>query len=278
MNSKRKLGNEVGIVMAAALSSAAASSPSVVSFKLSADFPIVMARIAGTDVPLQFDSGDQSTLVLHRSVLDRIKAQPTGESVKMHDLKGNVMESPTYRIPRFQIGRARFTDVIARLDIHDASYQATDAGQKGFLGTGLFKSYEVVFDYAHRTMTLVPRADGEGPSKNCKGISVPFAPEWKGEPVTEVYTDLGRVVLWWDTGSPVSVLNKKVVREARPSLSEDFFTTRQFTLAGTDFGPLRLDTWDMSLPPGFDGLLGYNFFAQHVVCIDFPNKQIVIPQ
>lgn len=46
-------------------------------------------------------------------------------------------------------------------------------------------------------------------------------------------------------------------------------------LGTADFGPWEFQVWDMDLP-GFDGFLGYDFFAKHVVCVDFPGKRIVI--
>jgi hypothetical protein len=45
---------------------------------------------------------------------------------------------------------------------------------------------------------------------------------------------------------------------------------------GIDFGPLQFAVEDLSLPPGFDGFIGYNFFAHHVVCMDFPGNRLLI--
>jgi hypothetical protein len=270
----------LSIVLAAAVGSATASSPVVVPVRLVDHFPLVVAKIEGMDIALVFDLGDSSTVVLQQSVLDHINTVPTGESSKMPDARGNVLESPTFRVPRLQIGRAVFTDIIGRLDVHDPSYQARDVGQKGFLGTGLFMSYEVVLDYPHRTMTLVPRGNNETLSEGCRGTVVPFvAPtKWHGQPVTETDTDLGRVTVWWDTGAPTSVLSKRFVQEAQAHLTEDTVTTRRFTLGGTDFGPWRFEIWDVSLPAGFNGVIGYDFFAHHVVCVDFPGRRLLIQQ
>jgi hypothetical protein len=33
---------------------------------------------------------------------------------------------------------------------------------------------------------------------------------------------------------------------------------------------------DISLPPFFHGFMGYDFFAHHVVCFDFPHKQLLV--
>jgi hypothetical protein len=105
---------------------------------------------------------------------------------------------------------------------------------------------------------------------------VPFSRSWHGEPVTEADIDLGHLTLWWDTGAPTSGLSKKFVEAARGQLPGDTMTTKRLTLGGTEFGPLELDILDMSLPPGFDGFIGYNFFSHHIVCVDFPGNRLLI--
>jgi hypothetical protein len=83
-------------------------------------------------------------------------------------------------------------------------------------------------------------------------------------------------MVWWDTGTPTSVLSKRFAQEARSDLSDDSVTTKELTLGGTDFGPLQFEIWDVSLPAGFDGFIGYNFFAHHIVCMDFPGNRLLI--
>jgi Aspartyl protease len=254
-----------------------ASAPIVVPLRLRSHFAIIAAEIEGIDLPLVFDSGDQSTVALQQSIVDKIKSEPVSESADLQFAQGPTVKSAKFRIPRLQIGRAAFTDVVARVDVHDPSYQATDVGQKGFLGTGLLKLYVVVLNYRNRTMTLIPKDRNVGPSDACQGTVVPFAPsKFPAEPVTEVGTDLGKFLVWWDTGSPTSVISKQFVDIARPNQAGDRLTTRRLVLGGKDFGPWPFDVWDITLPPWFSGFLGYNFFARHIVCIDFPGKQIVI--
>ncbi|HZF26212.1 MAG TPA: glycosyl hydrolase family 18 protein [Steroidobacteraceae bacterium] len=260
--------------IAGALSRAAADQPVVVPITLLGNFPVVSVQIAGTDVPLIFDSGNSGTVALTQAVIDRVKAVPTGETSRGMDPKGNVIEYPKFKIPRVQIGTAVFTDVVGELDVHDPSYQATQVGQQGFLGTSLLKPYKVVLDYPHRRITLVPA--GSTTSAGCKGTAVPFSPAWHGEPATEVDTDLGKFVVWWDTGTPTSVLSKKAAEQARPSLAEDSVTSKRLALGDADFGPWQFVVSEMALPPGFDGLIGYDFFAHHVVCMDFPAARLLI--
>lgn len=252
----------------------AAPSATTVPIELREKYPILTIRVDDMDVPVQLDIGDRSALVLQQSILDRAGAVPTGQALTFRDAKGNSFESPTFKVARVQIGSAVFTDVIARLDVHHPSYPAAQVGQKGFLGTGLLKSYEVVLDYPNRTVTLVPQIDGNRLG-TCEGAAVPFSAKWNGEPVTEADTDLGRATLWWDTGAPTSMLSKEFVRKGGSRPFEDTMTTEQLILGGDDFGPSQFEIRDMTLP-GFDGFIGYDFFLKHAVCIDFPRDRLVV--
>jgi hypothetical protein len=212
---------------------------------------------------------------LQQSVLDSIKAAPTGDATQLQGIDGE-FEVPMYKVARVQIGTAVFTDVVARLDAPRKGYQPAQIA-RGYLGTGLLKSYAIVLDYSHRTLTLISRGS-ETPAGRCTGIGVSFSvksPKWRGEPVSEVETDWGPETLWWDTGSPATVLSKASTQAARVPVSRDGVNTKRFALGGTDFGPQKFQVWDISLP-GFDGFIGHDFFMKHVVCIDFPGNRAVI--
>jgi hypothetical protein len=106
---------------------------------------------------------------------------------------------------------------------------------------------------------------------------VPFSssPQWHGEAVTEAQTDLGKVTLWWDTGAPLSALRSALVKTPAAQSEKKVLATKRFRLGDADFGPQRFELWDMELP-GFDGFLGYDFFAAHVVCIDYTRHRVII--
>jgi len=259
------------------ISSVGVSGPVVVPLRLAGHFPIVIAKVNGVDVPLAFGSGDSFPVRLEQSVLDRIKAVPIPGVTIGLDAKGNRLRSPKFRLSRLQLGDAVFNDVIAELDVHSRTYHPPKVGQEGWLGTGLLKSYEVVLDYPHRTMTLVPRAANDTASEQCRGAGVPFAvKEQPTEPFTKADTDLGQLTLVWDTGSGLSLVSQKVVQQGHVKASNEDVTTKRLVVGGTDFGPWQFKWMEMSLPPFFDGSIGYDFFATHVVCIDFPDKRVVI--
>jgi hypothetical protein len=254
---------------------AAADRRITVPIQLRDHFPVLTANIDGNTVSLVFDSGNSVTIALTQAILDRVKALPTGEFSSGMDAKGNVIKYPRFKIPHLQIGSAVFTDVIAELDVHDPSYQATQVGQQGFLGTALLKGYKVVLDYRHGKMTLIPSDSMRADLAACSGAVVPFSPAWHEEPATEVGIDLGQLTIWWDTGAPTSMLSKRFV-DANVSPRPADVMSKRLSLGGTDFGPLKFAVEDLSLPPGFDGFIGYNFFAHHIVCMDFPGKRLLI--
>jgi hypothetical protein len=237
--------------------------------------PVLIAKLGGTEVPLQFDLGASNALILQKSVLDVTKAVPTGESIKQQGT-GGVFEVPTYKVPRVQIGNLVFTDVTAQLDAPRVGYEPAQFA-RGYLGTGLLKSNAVVLDYKRHRMTLL-RGEGAAFQALCSGTAVNFSvssPKWRGEAVTESDTDFGRVTLWWDTGAPATALSGSSSHASHLPTSTERVVTHRFMLGGSNFGPWAFDIWKVSLP-GFDGFIGDDFFKKHRVCIDFPGNRIVI--
>lgn len=253
-----------------------AAGPVTVPMQIRGNFPIITVIVDGEPVPLIFDSGDNASLVLSQTARDRIKAAPTGTTQRMHDAKGNVIESPEFRVARVQIATATFADVIGRLDAHDPSFMADQVGQQGYFGRSLLKSFKVVLDYPHRTMTLIAPDTVEKGLPACRGTTVPFLPDWKGEPVTTAQTDFGTLTLVWDTGAPVSLIRQGSAAEAQTQAIDEAITTQRFDLSGSAFGPLQFQKYDFTELPGVDGFVGHNFFSKHVVCIDFPGQRLLV--
>jgi hypothetical protein len=166
----------LALCLAAAAGAASSSASTTIPLRIRENYALVEVRVGGKSVPLLFDTGDSRGILLAQPVLDRASAKPTGESSKVIDIKGNVVEAPRYEIPRLQIGSIELTRVIADLDLHDP-----------------------------------------GPM------------------------------------------------------------TSQRLLAGdAAFGPWTFEVVELSLPPGFEGFIGYDFYAKHVVCMDFPGKRLLV--
>lgn len=248
----------------------------VLPLELEDRFSFVVVTLNGKEVRLKFDLGNSSALALQQHVLESIGAVRGDESSTFQGIGGR-FESQRHTVASVKIGPREFTDVEAWTDPPRAGYQP-DERSGGFLGTGLLKSYVIVIDYPHRTLSLTP-GSGASAQQVCKGVAAPFStnPKWRGEAVTEARTDVGQLTLWWDTGAPLSVLRSTVVKEPHSAVAGSVLPTKQFQLGDGEFGPWRFDIWDMDLP-GFDGFIGYDFFEKHVVCIDYPRSRVVIPR
>lgn len=264
------------LMLVVALPRFAAASSTTVPMQLLGNLPVITAQIDGIDVPLVFDLPDETALALAQTVIDHVKTSPAADTHRALDAMGNVIQSATFKLPRLQIGNAVFTDVIGRPDLHDPAYQSQNIGQQGYLGTALLKSYKIVLDYPHRRFTLISPDSTKKQSGKCKGIPVPFLPDWNGTPVTKAVTDFGGLTAVWDTGAPVSILRRANAQKLSDDVINEKATTKRLVLGGTDFGPLTLDVADYAEPAGTDMYIGYSFFVNHIVCVDFPGKRFLI--
>jgi hypothetical protein len=73
----------------------------------------------------------------------------------------------------------------------------------------------------------------------------------------------------------MSILSSEFANEVRSQDGSSALQSKRLMLGDKDFGPWRFEVWDISLPR-FDGFIGHDFFAKHVVCIDFPRNRIAI--
>ena len=248
----------------------AARSVSSVPLELhSPNEPVLIAKINEVEIPISFDLGDSSPLSLQQSALDEIAAVPTGESIRQQGIDG-FFTVPTYKIHRLRIGNAIFTDITAKLDAPQGTYVPSTL-VRGTLGSGLLKSYSVLIDYPRRRMALLRHETPQFLSL-CRGMSVKFSDRpavWQGEAFTEADTDFGHVTLAWDTGAQMTVLNQLV------SHATNRIVSRRLKLGGRNYGPYPMGLLVADLP-GFDGMIGDDFFQTHRVCIDYPGRRVVI--
>jgi hypothetical protein len=69
----------------------------------------------------------------------------------------------------------------------------------------------------------------------------------------------------------MSILSSEFANKVRSQGHFCALQSKRLMLGDNDFGPWRFEVWDISLP-GFGGFIGHDFFAEHVVCIDFPRR------
>ncbi|MGH9643014.1 MAG: hypothetical protein ACRD3Q_11375 [Terriglobales bacterium] len=241
--------------------------------------PLVTIRIQKRDIPLELDIGDASSLVLHPAVLSELNTTPTGELYKGYGIEGRVIEEPVVKVDRVEIGGIVFSDVSIHKDDHDDAFRAkqlAERGTQGYIGAGFFKGYEIVLDYPRRRITLIPHGAQPTSQNSCRGRVIPLERSVDWGLVSRVNTELGDMLFVWDTGSPGLVMVKAHAQAAHLDITHGAVTFKHFRMNGREFGPLQFDLWDVAAPPRMAGFIGYDFFRDHVVCIDFPRNRILV--
>jgi hypothetical protein len=126
--------------------------------------PVVEARIGieGEDllpVRLIADTGVNAPLLVYAHSDSRIRvpkdAVQTRSGVLSEGLAGDV-KGEIGRVARFEIGPYDFREVVAGFPTEASMGRANMLGQNGFVGTGILKRFNVVFDYPNRHLYLRP--------------------------------------------------------------------------------------------------------------------------
>jgi hypothetical protein len=247
-----------------------------VPLQFDGDFPVVMARVYGNRMPLMIDLGQAAPVALQQSAVDI--AQPTSIDRKygLSNTKGNVLEVLMFKVQRVEIAGETFSDVEGYIDSREPSAPPTTSTSQGAIGFTLLRSFKVIPDYKHKSMTLIHSSRSFSSNDNCRGASVPLLSEWHGLPVAKARTDLGEFVFVWNTGATRSVLRRRSAEDANATILDQRVSLQHLSLGDTDFGPTDLLVFDHAQLAGTDGFIGDDFFLNHVVCIDFPGKRLLV--
>lgn len=96
--------------------------------------------------------------------------------------------------------------------------------------------------------------------------------------VTQFMTPSGPLRAIWDTGAQYSAMPEDLARDRNLALTlhdqTPFHQLGALTAAGQDFGPLEFVVLPVKPPEDFQVFLGANFFSNHVVCLDYKNREI----
>lgn len=104
----------------------------------------------------------------------------------------------------------------------------------------------------------------------------------RGLAVGVFQTKYGRVRLLFDTGATYSMLPQTLAARLRiPTItrgpgSPPFYESDDLSAGGHDVGPLEFVILPIAPPVDFQGMLGWNFFMHHVVCLDYRRREVFI--
>jgi predicted aspartyl protease len=257
----------------------AAQDPLRLPLTLLRNNPVTSIEVAGHEIKIVVDSGG-GVLSLSREALTQAGAvELAGKPAIWTDAHGQAHEAPRFRVPQIRVGGRLFTN----LDAIESEPIPNGPPVPNVLGREFLRLFIVLMDYPGRTMTLLSPeiADAEAEAMGCKGTRVPFertsAP---GLAITQVKVDGATMRLAWDTGATYSSLPAGVVTAYQlpvtPAVGQKppFYNTKRLIIGGADFGPLEFVVLPLELPSDFEGMLGYNVFAQHVVCLNYGRSEL----
>lgn len=275
------LGLPLTVLMAAAILPAVGATQDPLRLPLTflRNNPVTSIEVAGHEIKIVVDTGG-GVLTLSREALTRAGAvELAGKPTIWTDASGQAHEARRFRVPQIRVGGRLFTN----LDAIEAETILNGPPVPNGLGREFLRQFIVLMDYPGRMMTLLSpeTADAEAEAMGCKGTRVPFertsAP---GLAITQVKLDGAAMRLAWDTGATYSSLPAGVVTAFQlpvvPAVGQKppFYNTKRLIIGGSDFGPLEFVVLPLELPSDFDGMLGYNVFAKHVVCLNYGRSEL----
>ena len=280
---RRTFGLPFAVLTAVAAFPAGGAAPAPLHLPLTLlrNNPVTSIEVAGHEIQIGIDTGG-GVLGLTREALTQAGAvELPGEPTIWTDANGQPHEARRFRVPQIRVGGRAFTN----LDAIEAGEIPNGPSVANVIGREFLRQFIVLIDYPGRMMTLLSpeTTDAEAQAMGCKGaraqIERASAP---GLVITRVKVDDATLRLAWDTGARHSALPADVVTAHRlpvtPAVGEKppFYNTKRMIIGPADFGPFDFAVLLLKLPSDFEGMLGYNFFAKHVVCLNYGRRELLV--
>ena len=254
------------------LAIAALALVSTVPLLLAGDLPYVELDVGGRPVTMRFDSGAWgSGVALTTADVERTKVTFTG-TTRWQDALGNVLSARKFVIPEVRLGALVLHDVPGNEIIFPPDYGPPK--KDGQLGFAFLRNYTVVVDFPGRQLKLYDAADSTLPPE-CGTQVAPLEIGAAGLQ-SVVRTNLGTIRVGWDTAAQVSMLTPATL-----SVPDSHYVpgeqheVAEFTIGNVKLGPLKVRSVKAQIP-GVQGLLGFDFFNEHVVCFDTRRSAVAI--
>jgi hypothetical protein len=254
------------------LAIAALTLVSTVPLLLADDLPYVKLDVGGRPVMVRFDSGAwDSGVALPTTDVERTKVIFTG-TTRWQDAKGNVLSARKFVIPEIRIGALVLHDVPGHEMVFSPDY--APPRKDGQLGFAFLRNFTVVVDFPGSQLKLYDAADATLPPE-CGTQVAPLEIGAAGLQ-SVARTSVGTIRVGWDTAAQVSMLTPATlsVPDSRYVQGEPH-ELAEFTIGDLKLGPLKVRSVKLQIP-GVQGLLGFDFFNEHVVCFDTRRGKVAI--
>jgi hypothetical protein len=239
-----------------------------VPLELRSGMPTTTVSIGGIELNLFVDLGGYSAIALTEAELKRVAVRYLTDSTRSTNASGDIYESRRFVAPGVSLGGVLLGDLEGSEFIFPEAAAPPD--RNGFIGFALLSRFLLIVDYPDRSLRLYASGSKDAMTREC-GDNLFEIDVVSGVAQSIADTDYGRLVFSWDTGSTRSVVRPSAigrrVRAGAPGSEALPHRMAKFVLGSRDFGPqsfLPIDYRGVTV----DGVLGTDFFASRVVCLD----------
>jgi hypothetical protein len=223
-------------------------------------------------------AGDaDGALTLSHDVIEGSGATRLGDAV-MIDAQGRQFSRPHFRIPVLIVDGHLFQDVDAVEALPASSL--TDPSPN-VIGKFFLSRYLVVIDFADANISLWPPGTVDPAGVDCGHIRIPMEGTQEERLAVSAFDmPAGRVRLSWSTSASHSLLTMSAAEKlglemmSRGSNGPKSFRPKSLEASGREMGPLDFAVLPQQLSEDFDGILGRDFFDQHLVCLDYVRREV----
>jgi hypothetical protein len=244
---------------------------------------VTAITVDGQTISANVDTGGvgNASLALSEAVIQRVGATKLPGTVVSTDTFGHRLLRPRFRVHTVIMGGRSFRNMTVMEVATPAALHRP--GLPNGIGRRFLSRYFVVLDFPHRSITLWPPEASDAASMGCGHTEIPMQPGVeRGLAVGVFQTRHGRMRLLFDTGATYSMLPETLAASLRlPTItrgpgSPPFYESAALSAGGYDFGPLEFVILPLMPPTDFQGMLGWNFFMHHVVCLDYRRREVFI--
>ena len=259
----------VGVVISGCSTTPGAIEPLIqVPLVLRSGMPTTTVSIGGTPLKLFVDLGGYSAIALTEGELRQVAVRYLTESTRSTNASGDIYETRRFIAPDVLLGGVLLGDLEGNEFVFPETAAPPD--RNGYVGFALLSRFLLIVDYPGGSLRLYESGSKDAMIRECgdKSFEIDVV---NGVAQTIADTDHGKLVFSWDTGSIRSVIRPSAVgvsvKAGVQTAGAPPHRMTKFVLGSRDFGPqsfLPIDYRGVAV----DGVLGTDFFASRVVCLD----------
>jgi hypothetical protein len=244
---------------------------------------VTTITVDGLTVNADVDTGgvEGASLTLSEAVIYRVGGTKLSGALVATDSFGHNSIRPRFRVRAVTIGGHSFPS----MTVMQTSIPATGFRRlvPNAIGRRFLSRYFVVLNFANSSITLWPPGTRTMEGTGCGNQGLPMERTREAAlPVGVFLTRYGRLRLLFDTGATYSMLPQIVAEKmdlptiVRGPGSPRFYESTVLSVGGRNFAPLEFVILPLKPPADFQGMLGWNFFMHHVVCLDYRRREVLV--